>query len=90
MSVQAKMQKLKLTPLPMPKRPVPIQISLNDNTLAEKIRQVVNEGNVDSITYKDYVNVEYDNALKMRVSHAVVYNREDTDSQFFADDLFVD
>ena len=57
----------------MPKRPVPIQISLNDNTPPEKNRQVVNEGNVDSITY-------YDNALGMRASYTVVYKTEDIDS----------
>ena len=76
------MQKLKLTPLPMPKRPVPIQISLNDNTLPEKIRQVVNEGNVDSITY-------YDKTLGMRASYTVVYKREDIDSQFITYDFFI-
>ena len=82
MSIQAKMQKLELTSLPRPKRPVPIQISLNDNTLLEKIRQVVNEGNVDSNTY-------YDNALGMRASYTVVYKREDIDSQFITYDFFI-
>ena len=66
----------------MPKRPLPIQIYLNDNTLPEKIRQVVNMGNVDSITY-------YDTALGMRASYTVVYKREDIDSQFITYDFFI-
>ena len=76
------MQKLKLTPLSMPKRPVPFQISLNDNSLPEKIRQVVNEGNVDSITY-------YDTAPGMKASYTVVYKREDIESQFNTNDFFI-
>ena len=77
------MQKLKLTPLPLPKRPVPIQISPIDNTLPEKNLHVVNKGNVDSITY-------YDNALGMIASYKVVYKREEIDSQFIIYDFFVD
>ena len=37
----------------MPKQPVPIQISLKDNSLPEKIRQLMKEGNVGSINYCD-------------------------------------
>ena len=42
--MQKKMQRMKLTPLPTPKRPVAVQMSLTD-----EIKQVVREGNVDSI-----------------------------------------
>ena len=76
------MQKLKLTPLLTPKRPGPSQIFLNDNSLPEKFWQVVNEGNVDSITY-------YDTALGMKASYTVVYKREDIDTHFITSDFFI-
>ena len=37
----------------MPKQQVPIQISLRDNSLPEKIRKLLKEGTVGSITYCD-------------------------------------
>ena len=66
----------------MPERPVPIQISLSDNSLPEKIRQFVNKRNVDSITY-------YDTALGMTANYTVVYKREDIDSQFITYDFLI-
>ena len=77
------MQKLEMTSFPTPKRPVPIKFSLKDNnTLPEKIPQIVNKGNQDSTTY-------INNALGMRASYRVVYIREDIDSEFFTYDLLL-
>ena len=50
----------------MPMRPVPIQISLNKNSLHQQIhKKVVKEGKVDSITY-------YDKEQQMKASYTVV------------------
>ena len=42
---------LKLTHVPMPKWLQPIQVSLDDDTLHDENKQVVNEGNADSPVY---------------------------------------
>ena len=46
MSLQEKMKRLKVTPLPMHKSPTPVQVSLDDESLPEEIKEVVSEGNV--------------------------------------------
>ena len=51
MSMKGKMQKMNLTPLPMPKRSVPVQVPLNDDNLPEEIKQLVDQGCVDSVTF---------------------------------------
>ena len=76
------MQKLKLAPLPMPKRPVQFQISLNNSSLPEKNRQDVNEGKKDSLNH-------YDNALGMKASYTAVLKKGDIDSQFFTYAFFI-
>ena len=47
------MQKLKLAPLPIHKRQVPIEFYLKDDTLPQKNRELVKEGNMGTITYCD-------------------------------------
>ena len=51
MSLQEKMKKLKLTPLPTPKYPVPVSVPLDDKSLPDEIKEVVREGKVESIVY---------------------------------------
>ena len=58
MSFEEKMQKLKLTPLPMPKRAVPVLISLNDKSLPANIRQRIEENNEPSIVFRDKTDKE--------------------------------
>ena len=42
---------MKLTPLPTPKWPAPVQVALNDRSLADGFKKLVSEGNVESIVY---------------------------------------
>ena len=53
MSLQEKMKRLKLTPLPTPQRAVPVLMSLNDETLPDDIKQLIKENNVESIVFRD-------------------------------------
>ena len=45
------MRKLKLTPLPTPKWPAPVQVPLDDENLPDEIKMLVSEGNVEPIVY---------------------------------------
>ena len=49
MSLHEKMKRLKLIILPTPKRAVPVLMSLDDETLPDNIKQLINENNVESI-----------------------------------------
>ena len=49
MSLQQKMRKLKLTPLPMTNWPAPVQIALDDGNLPDENKIVASEGNVESM-----------------------------------------
>ena len=51
MSLQEKMKRLKLTPLPIHKSTAPVQVTLDDESLPGEIKQVVSKGNVESIVY---------------------------------------
>ena len=53
MPLQEKMERLKLTPLPTPKRAVPVMMSLDDETLPDDIKQLIKENNVESIIFRD-------------------------------------
>ena len=82
MSMKEKMQNMNLTPLPMPKRSVPVQVPLNDDKLLKKIKQLVEKGCVDSVTY---YGMEYG----MKASYTVVYKREDKNSHFTVYEFFI-
>ena len=69
------MQRINLTPLPMPKQSVPVQVPLNDENLPAKMEQLVEQGCVDSVTY---YGVEYG----MKASYTVAYKKEEKDSHF--------
>ena len=75
MSLQEKMKRLKLTPLHMHKSPNPVQVSLDDESLPDEIKQVVSKGNMESIVYyaKDY---------GMQSNYNVTYKKEDKYSRY--------
>ena len=82
MSMKEKMQRMNLTPLPMPKRSVPVQVPLSDESLPDDIKQVVREGRVDSIVYR-----EKDCGVK--ASYTVTYKKADANSKYTTYDFFI-
>ena len=50
------MQRLELTPLPMPKRAVTVLMSLDDESLPKEIKQRAKENDVESIVFRDKVD----------------------------------
>ena len=56
----------------MPKRSVPRQVPLNDENLPAEIKQLVEQGCVDSVTY-------YGTEYGMKASYTVAYKKEDKD-----------
>ena len=60
--MQEKARRLKLTPLPMPKHAVPVQISLTDEILPAEIKKSIRDNNVESVVFRDKtdnVNANY-------------------------------
>ena len=82
MSLQEKMKRLKLTPLPMQKSPTPVQVSLDDESLPDEIKQVVSKGNVESIVF-------YANDCGMQSNYKVTYKKEDKDSRYTTYEFFM-
>ena len=76
MSLQQKIRKLKLTPLPTPKWPAPVQVPLDDDNLPDEIKMLVGEGNVESIVY-------YGSCYGMQANYKVTYKKDDKDSTLF-------
>ena len=60
------MQRMNPTHLPMLKWSDPVQVPLNDDKLPKEIKQLVEQGYVDSVTY---YGIEYG----MKASYPVVY-----------------
>ena len=75
MSLQEKMKRLKLNPLPMHTSPTPVQVSLDDESLPDEIKQVVSKGNVESVVY-------YAKYCGMQSNYKVTYKKEDKDSRY--------
>ena len=82
MSLQEKMRRLKLTPLPMHKSPTPVQVSLYDESLPDEIKQVVSKGNVESIVY-------YAKDCGMQPNYKLTFKKEDKDSRFSTYEFFM-
>ena len=59
----------------MHKSPTPVQVSLNDESLPDEIKQVVSKGNVESIVY-------YAKDCGMQSNYKVTYKKEDKDSRY--------
>ena len=83
MSMKEKMQRMNLNPLPMPKRSVPVQVPLNDDKLPEEVKQLVEKGCVDSVTY---YGMEY----CVKASYTVVYKKEDKNSHYTTYEFFIE
>ena len=66
----------------MHKSPTPVQVSLDDESLPDEIKQVVSRGNVKSIVYyaKDY---------GMQSNYKVTYKKEDKDSRYTTYEFFM-
>ena len=82
MSMKEKMQRMNLTPLPMPKRSVPVQVPLNDESLPDDIKQVVREGKVDSIVY-------HEKDCGVKASYTVTYKKGDANSKYTTYEFFI-
>ena len=81
MSLQQKMRKLKLTPLPTPKWPAPDQVPLDDDNLPDEIKMLVSEGKVQSIVY-------YGRVCGMQANYKVTYKKDDKDSRYTTYEFF--
>ena len=75
------MRKLKLTPLPTPKWPAPVQVPLDDDNLPDEIKMLVSEGNVESIVY-------YGIGYGMQANYKVTYKKDDKDSRYTTYEFF--
>ena len=75
MYIQEKMQRLKLTPLPMPKRAVPVLMSLDDESLPKEIKQRVKENDVETIVFRDKVD-------SINANYTITYRNDDKDSEY--------
>ena len=82
MSVQEKMQRLKLTPLPMPKRAVPILMSLDDESFPKEIKQREKENDVESIVFRDKVD-------SINANYTITYRNDDKDSEFVLYEIYI-
>ena len=82
MSLQEKMKILKLTPLPMHKSPTPVQVSLDDESLPDEIKDVVSEGNVESIVYYAIGGV-------MQANYKITCKKDEKDSRYTTYDFFM-
>ena len=82
MSLQEKMKRLKLTPLPTPKRAVPVLMSLDDETLPDYIKQLIKENNVESIVFRDKQD-------SMSANYTITYKQGDEDSGYVSYEFFI-
>ena len=83
MSSQEKLKRLKLTPLPTPKRAVPVLMSLDDETLPDDIKQLIKENNVKPIIFRDKQD-------SMNANYTITYKQGDgDDSGYVSYEFFV-
>ena len=76
------MQRLKLTTLPMPKRAVPILMSLDDESLPKEIKQRVKENDVESIVFRDKVD-------SINANYTITYRNDDKDSEYVLYEIYI-
>ena len=76
------MKRLKLTPLPTPKRAVPILMSQDDETLPDEIKQLIKENNVDSIIFRDKQDW-------MNANFTITYKQGGNDSRYVLFEYFI-
>ena len=76
------MRKLKLTPLPMPKRAVPVLKSLNDKSLPAEIRQRIEKNNVQSIVFRDKTE-------RVIANYTITFINDNQNSQFVTYEIYI-
>ena len=82
MSLQEKMKRLKLTPLRFQKSPAPVQLTLDDESLPDDIKQLVSKENVESIVY-------YARDCGMQSNYKKTYKKGDKDSRYATYEFFM-
>ena len=75
MSLEEKMRKLKLTPLPMPKPAVPVLMSLSNKSLPAEIRQRIEKNNVQLIVFRDKTD-------RVNANYTISFISDNQNSQF--------
>ena len=76
------MQRLKLTPLPMPKRAVPVLMSLDDESLSIEIKQRVKKNDVETIVFRDKVD-------SINAIYTITYRNDDKDSEYVMYEIYI-
>ena len=66
MSMQEKARRLKITPLPMPKHAVPVQISPTDESLPAEIKENTRDSSVALVVFRDKTD-------NMNANYAIAY-----------------
>ena len=62
--------------------PTPVQVSLDDESLPDEIREVVSKGNMESIVY-------YAIGGHMQANYKVTYKKDEKDSRYNTYDFFI-
>ena len=76
------MQRLKLTRLPMPKRAVPILMSLDDESLPKEIKRRLKENDVESIVFRDKVD-------SINANYTITCRNDDKDSEYVLYEIYI-
>ena len=66
----------------MPKRAVPILMSLDDESLPEEIKRRVKENDVESIVFRDKVD-------SMNANYTITYRNDDKDSEYVLYEIYI-
>ena len=82
MSLEEKMRKLKLTPLPMPKRAEPVLMSLNDKSLPAEIRRRIEKNNVQSIVFREKTD-------RVNANYTITFINDNQNSQFVSYEIYI-
>ena len=72
----------KLTPFPMPKRIVPVLMSLNDKSLPAEIRQRIEKNNVQSIVFRDKTD-------RVNANNTITFINDNQNSQFVIYEIYI-
>ena len=80
--MQEKARRLKLTPLPMHKHAVPVQISLTDESLPAEIEESIRDSNVESVEFRDKTD-------QVNANYTIAYQKTDKNSQFVCYKIFI-
>ena len=67
----------------MPKRAVPILMSLDDESLPKEIKQRVKENDVESIVFRDKVD-------SIHANYTVTYRNDDKDFEYVLYEIYID